>query len=1088
MAVIRLTSGSGLVDLSGGDYVIGTPESDFVIGSPGDDTIEGLGGDDIINGNGANDSLLGGDGNDNLQGNIGNEIIFGNSGNDNLYGEIGDDSLFGGQDNDNLWGDDGNDYVVGDEGDDQLRGNLGNDILLGKNGNDTLFGGQDNDLLYGNKGNDQLYDDTGDDTLLGGEGNDTAEGGENSDYLSGDKGNDFLAGGVGSDTLDGGEGNDSLLGDPQDGPPAFDPGTGQPVPPLEQRLRNAVAQDVIIAGVGDDTALGCTGNDQIFGNEGGDLLFGNTGTDNISGGSDNDSIYGGADTDQLFGDRGDDALVGNTGNDIASGGVGNDMVYGNTGNDSLMGDEGNDSIYGGQGNDTVEGGAGFDLLTGNSGADVFSINVNQGTTQLAEVDVVLDFETDKDFVYLQPGLTYETLNIFQGSAENAGDTVIQDTITGQFLLVLKNTTRTTITRTNFLPELPEVPVSVAPQPQPSIVSFSTATYTVSEPTAAGTTTTVTVTVSRTGNSIAPASVTVTATPNTAQQGIDYVETSQLVGWNAGETGEKQVTFTINSDNNNAITTPKTFNLLLANPTNTTLGVNPTATVSIQPFSPGTIEFGATQYTITEDGSGVQTIVVKRTGGSQGEITADITLTPSADPNSAASVNTTASVPVIFADGDTADKTVTITSLLNLNAVPSGVVSTTLNITNIQGGATAGATATLNIQDIGTPTIKVEATDPRADENPNLAAADQLGQFTFTRTAPDISQALTISYTIDTAPPATPTENAKAVPQTDYQPLTGTVTFAAGAATATVDVTPIRNTAATGNRDVKVSVAQGGGYNVDPTTNTATVEVVDADSQIVEITASVPAGKEVITGQPAQSGQFKVSRKDLAGNPATIGSLTVSYTVSGSATSDADYGAIPVTVTFENGQFEKVIDVNVIDDTVAEPTKTVRVSLNPGTGANTYSINPNFKNASVSILDNEKPTLLLYPSKSPAFQTSPTDPTTPPVPGEFLLQRFGDLVPSLTVPYTFGSNTTARPGVDFSFPDYVAGTPGGVITVGSGQGEVRLPITPIIDAARPARPDVDVIVMGLTDPGATAPYSLGTPSTGQQMIIINNALI
>ena len=1088
MAVIRVTPGSGIVDLSGGDYVIGTPESDFVIGSPGDDTIEGLGGDDIINGNGANDSLLGGDGNDNVNGNIGNEIIYGNSGNDNLYGESGDDTLYGGQDNDNLWGDDGNDYVVGDEGDDQLRGNLGNDILLGKNGNDTLYGGQDNDLLYGNKGNDQLYDDTGDDTLLGGEGNDTCDGGEGSDYLSGDKDNDWLAGGVGSDTLDGGEGNDYLLGDPQDSPVAFDPGTGQPVPPLEQRLRNAVAQDVIIAGVGNDTALGGTGNDQILGNEGADLLFGNTGSDGIQGGEGNDSIYGGADTDQLFGDSGDDALVGNTGNDIASGGVGNDMVYGNTGNDSLMGDEGNDSIYGGQGNDTLDGGAGFDLLTGNSGADVFSINLNQGTTQLAEVDVVLDFETDKDFVYLQPGVGYETLNIFQGSAENAGDTIIQDTITGQFLLVLKNTTRTAITRTNFLPELPEVPVSVTPPPQPSIVTFSTATYSVSEPTTAGTTATVTVTVSRTGNSIAPASVTVTATPNTAQQGTDYVETSQLVGWNAGETGDKQVTFTINSDNQN-LTTPKTFNLSLANPTNTTLGVNPTATVTIQPFTPGTIEFGATQYTISEDGTGVQTVVVKRTGGSQGEITANITLSASADPNSAASVNTTASVPVIFANGDTADKIVTITPLLNLNAVPSGVVSTILNISNIQGGATAGATATLNIQDIGTPTIRVEATDPRADENPNLpTVADQLGQFTFTRTAPDLSQALTISYNIDTTPPASPGENAKAVAGTDYQGLSGTVTFAAGAATATVDVTPIRNTAATGNRDVKVSVGAGAGYIVDPTMNTATVEVVDADSQIVEITASIPAGKEVLTGETPQGAEFKVSRKDLDGNPVTTGALTVNYTVSGSATSGADYEAIPVTVTFNNGESEALIKVNVFDDTVAEPTKTVRVSLNPGTGTNTYSINPNLKNASVSILDNEKPTLLLYPSKSPAFQTSPTDPTTPPVAGEFLLQRFGDLTPSLTVPYTFGSNTTARPGVDFSFPDFVAPNAGGVITVGSGVGEVRLPVTPIIDPARPARPDVDVIVMGLTDPGATGPYSLGTPSTGQQMIIINNALI
>jgi CSLREA domain-containing protein len=60
-------------------------------------------------------------------------------------------------------------------------------------------------------------------------------------------------------------------------------------------------------------------------------------------------------------------------------------------------------------------------------------------------------------------------------------------------------------------------------------------------------------------------------------------------------------------------------------------------------------------------------------------------------------------------------------------------------------------------------------------------------------------------------------------------------------------------------------------------------------------------------------------------------LTVTITVSGTATAGSDYTTLPTTVTFAGGAATATLPVTVIDDTAVEDTETVVVTIAPGTG-------------------------------------------------------------------------------------------------------------------------------------------------------------
>jgi RTX calcium-binding nonapeptide repeat (4 copies)/PAP2 superfamily len=179
-----------------------------------------------------------------------------------------------------------------------------------------------------------------------------------------------------------------------------------------------------------------------------DFLEGTSGPDTINGLDGNDIIYAKSGDDLIQGDRGKDKICGDSGNDTMFGGPDDDIMWGGKGNDQMSGDSGNDTLYGGAGSDTMSGG---------EGNDIFAIGKGNGGPTVATADYITDFEKGKDKIQLN-GLTFNDLNIQQGTDANSNSTVIQDKLTGEYLAVLQGVNSNTVTPDNFTTYLSGNPV------------------------------------------------------------------------------------------------------------------------------------------------------------------------------------------------------------------------------------------------------------------------------------------------------------------------------------------------------------------------------------------------------------------------------------------------------------------------------------------------------------------------------------------------------------------------------------------------------------------------------------------------------
>src|SRR6476469_5828811 len=171
-----------------------------------------------------------------------------------------------------------------------------------------------------------------------------------------------------------------------------------------------------------------------------DYLEGTTQPDRFNALDGNDIIYANSGDDYLEGDAGKDKICGDTGNDTITGGADNDILWGGKGSDLMTGDSGNDALSGGAVSDTISGGA---------GDDIFAIAKGSGGPTVATADYIADFGNGNDKIRLLDGLTFEDLNIQQGTGVNNNSTVIQDKLTGEYLAVLQGINRDTINRSNF---------------------------------------------------------------------------------------------------------------------------------------------------------------------------------------------------------------------------------------------------------------------------------------------------------------------------------------------------------------------------------------------------------------------------------------------------------------------------------------------------------------------------------------------------------------------------------------------------------------------------------------------------------------
>jgi hypothetical protein len=333
-----------------------------------------------------------------------------------------------------------------------------------------------------------------------------------------------------------------------------------------------------------------------------------------------------------------------------------------------------------------------------------------------------------------------------------------------------------------------------------------------------------------------------------------------------------------------------------------------------------------------------------------------------------------------------------------------------------------------------PTVTIAATAPNASE-----AGPSPGAFTVTRAGSTVTS-ITVSYAV--------AGTAKA--GTDYTALAGSVVIPAGAASASVLVSPIDDAViGEGNETVVLTLTGGAGYVVGSPAS-ATVTIADNDRPAVTIRATDPTATEA----GLTRGTFTVTRTGIA-----TGALTVLYTVGGSASGGGDHAALPGSVVIPVGAFTASITVTPVDDALVEAAETVIVTLSSDLAYVVGSPGA----ATVTITDNDRPTVTIRASDTTATEASRTT-------GTFIVTRTATTPPvALTVRYTVAGSASAS--------DYDALS--GSVVIPAGARTATIPVRPTDDAFVEA---AETVVVTLSPDPA---YVVGAAKTATVTIADND---
>ena len=308
------------------------------------------------------------------------------------------------------------------------------------------------------------------------------------------------------------------------------------------------------------------------------------------------------------------------------------------------------------------------------------------------------------------------------------------------------------------------------------------------------------------------------------------------------------------------------------------------------------------------------------------------------------------------------------------------------------GYTLGAlnTSTITINDNDLPIIAISANDASAGE----VAAGQTqnsGQFTLTRTG-NTAAALAVGYTV----------SGTATNGVDYSSLNGSVTFAAGASTAFVNVNVTDDLAVEGSETVVLTLNTNASIYSLGATTTASVTISDNDLPVVpsmvEVSATDNVAAETISGQTANLGQFTLTR--TGANTA----IAVNYTLSGTAANGTDYITLNGVANFAVGATTAIVTVSPIDDALFEGNETVILTLASGSGYTLGALNT----STITINDNDLPTITVTANDSTAAEVLAGQIQNS---GQFTFTRTGSTANPLTV--NFGLGGTATSGSDYS---------------------------------------------------------------------------
>ncbi|MFH1147913.1 MAG: Calx-beta domain-containing protein [Pseudomonadota bacterium] len=325
-----------------------------------------------------------------------------------------------------------------------------------------------------------------------------------------------------------------------------------------------------------------------------------------------------------------------------------------------------------------------------------------------------------------------------------------------------------------------------------------------------------------------------------------------------------------------------------------------------------------------------------------------------------------------------------------------VLTLSTNASYIVGTA---KTATVNIADNDKPTVTVTATDSMASE-----PGTDTSKFTVSRGV-SVTSSLTVYYMV----------GGTATNGTDYNSISTSVTIPAGSSSTTVPVTPKDDTASEGSETVSITISTNTNYVVG-SPSSATVTIADDEMPTVSVSVTDSSASEA----GGNTGAFTISRVG-----STASSLTVNYTVSGSAINGTDYAALSGSVTIPAGSSSAPVILTPIDDTITEGSEYVIVTLAAHASYKTGSPSSAF----IYIEDSDVlPVVAVYGTDTFASESGDT--------GLLTVTRSGDTSAALTVYYSVSG--TATNGADYAALS-------GSMTIPAGAASATVTVSPVDDA-------------------------------------------
>jgi gliding motility-associated-like protein len=393
-----------------------------------------------------------------------------------------------------------------------------------------------------------------------------------------------------------------------------------------------------------------------------------------------------------------------------------------------------------------------------------------------------------------------------------------------------------------------------------------------------------------------------------------------------------------------------------------------------------------------------------------------------------------------------------------NSVPVPVIvtndqvieNTETVILTLAGGAsasfayTAAGNATVNITDdeANTPASLVlsiskgaDASEPATNGSFNIGLPGGITS----------SEDITVDYTIA----------GTAAAGIDYTALTGRVILPAGQNSVPLPVIVTDDLIIENTETVIATVTGGTATSFTFTAaGNATVNITDEEATTpASLTLSVTKGGDA--SEPTTNGSFNIS---LPAGVTSSEDITVSYTIAGTATSDADYNALSGTVILPAGQNSVPVPVVVKDDQVIESTETVILTLTGGSSAS-FAFTAT-GNATVNITDEEATT----PANLVLTVTKGGDASEPATNGSFNISLPGGITSSedITVSYTIAGTATA--GTDYAALN-------NTVIIPAGQNSVPVPVTVMSDLVLEPTETVILTITG----GASTSFTLTSNS-------------